>query len=405
MPSVQTDIRPLDDAIARLSAKTPIGSALRTEGWARVPLALRERAFFTAAMEDVRVLATMQDKILKRVSMIKEQAAHGQANVDAGSFIGDLKKLMRAQGIAPGGGGLTDFTSAARLKLIYDFQTTSAAEYARWKIAAQDATALDNFPAQELLRVEDRIQQRDWATRWQLAGGQFYTGRMIALKDDPVWTAISRFGTPWPPFDFGSGMGVEDVSREDAEALGIIQPGQSVDPMLDDFNKNLEASVRGLQPEHIELLKAQFGDQLQIKADRAVWQGNLIGDLVDKITAGIQTKEWINLGQATKQALKKSRPHMDITGYRLDMRSDDIKHIFGRHGEGKEKSSDQRPVTKLDLEMVPHVWRDPDSIKPGHKPRSLEFSKKLNGTLVTAEYQKDPEQKVFWLNTMWAKKE
>ena len=38
---------------------------------------------------------------------------------------------------------------------------------------------------------------------------------MVALKEDPVWTRISRFGQPWPPFDFNSGMGVEDVSHDE----------------------------------------------------------------------------------------------------------------------------------------------------------------------------------------------
>jgi hypothetical protein len=31
--------------------------------------------------------------------------------------------------------------------------------------------------------------------------------RMIARKDSPIWEALSRFGTPYPPFDFNSGCG------------------------------------------------------------------------------------------------------------------------------------------------------------------------------------------------------
>lgn len=39
---------------------------------------------------------------------------------------------------------------------------------------------------------------------------------MIALKSDRVWTNFSRFGRPYPPSDFGSGMGVEDIDRDEA---------------------------------------------------------------------------------------------------------------------------------------------------------------------------------------------
>lgn len=403
MPSANLNIAPLADAVKRMSDRTPIGAALKTKDWATVPLALRERAFFSATVENVRALAAMQDKLLKRAALVREDAAHGEAYVGAGSFIADLKKVLKEEGIMPAGGGMRDITSAARLKLIYDHHTASAANFARWK-TGQDPVALDNFPAQELLRVEDREQKRDWRGRWTAAGGQLYGGRMIALKSDPVWQRISRFNTPWPPFDFGSGMGVESVSREDAEQLGLLKRDERVEPVIEDFNAELEASAGGLSEEHINLLKAQFGDQIEIKGDRAAWQGNLVGDLVEKVIGGTQKKEWINLGQATTTAATKSRPFMDISGYRLDMRADDIKHILGSHGEGKETREKQRPVAKLDLEMVPHVWREPDLVKPGKKERSLEFYKKLNGTVVTAEYQKDPKQKVFWLNTMWVKK-
>lgn len=273
MPSSSVKIAPLADAIKRMSAKTPIGAALKTKDWAPVPLALRERAFFSATVENVRALATMQDKLLKRAALVREQAAHGEAYVGAGSFIADLKKVLKEEGIMPAGGGMRDITSAARLKLIYDHHTASAANFARWK-AGQDSTALDNFPAQELLRVEDRIEKRDWRARWTAAGGRLYGGRMIALKTDPVWTRISRFNTPWPPFDFGSGMGVESVSREDAEQLGLLKRDERVEPVIEDFNAELEASARGLRPEHITLLKAQFGDQIEIKGDRVVWRGS-----------------------------------------------------------------------------------------------------------------------------------
>ena len=93
--------------------------------------------------------------------------------------------------------------------------------YRHW-ITGQDPNTLDAFPCQELIRVEDRLAPRDWISRWTAAGGQIFDGRMIARIGDPIWIAISRFGKPWPPFDFGSGMGIESVGRDEAEALGVI---------------------------------------------------------------------------------------------------------------------------------------------------------------------------------------
>ena len=77
------------------------------------------------------------------------------------------------------------------------------------------------FPAQELIRVCDSKTPRNWTERWNSAGGKTCGGRMVALKDDPIWTRISRFGIPWPPFDFGSGMCIRDIDYDEAVKLGL----------------------------------------------------------------------------------------------------------------------------------------------------------------------------------------
>jgi hypothetical protein len=82
---------------------------------------------------------------------------------------------------------------------------------------------------------------------------------------------LSRFGKPWPPFDFGSGMGTEDLGRDEAEELGLIaieEPPPS--PELE-YNKELKASVENLDPELQEKLKDWFGDQIEIEGGTARW--------------------------------------------------------------------------------------------------------------------------------------
>ncbi len=99
-------------------------------------------------------------------------------------------------------------------------------------IQSCDPLAFNAFPAQELFRAESRLHTRDWPSRWTDAGDDFYGGgRMIALKSDPVWTAISAFDLPYPPYDYGSGMWVRDISREETESFGLIEPGESIEPL------------------------------------------------------------------------------------------------------------------------------------------------------------------------------
>lgn len=270
MPEIA--ISPLPEAVRRIAAKTPVASRLRTAEWSRVPLALRERAQFSAGVESVRLLGTIQDKLEKRIGMVQEEVAGGTAHVDRSSFIGDLRKIAQEEGLGTGTGGLTDVSSRKRLGLVYDMQTRQAAEFARWKMG-EDPDVLDAYPAQELIREEDRIVPRDWRARWAGKGGRFPMGRMVALKSDPVWAAISAFGTPWPPFDFGSGMGIEDVSREEAESLGVLPAGQKVEPQGErDFNESLEASVADVPPDLQDWMEMSFGDKVAIVDGRAEWR-------------------------------------------------------------------------------------------------------------------------------------
>jgi len=63
------------------------------------------------------------------------------------------------------------------------------------------------------------------------------TGRMIALKADPVWGELGSYGNfddalgvDHPPFAFNSGMGWREITRAECVALGVVGPdGQSID--------------------------------------------------------------------------------------------------------------------------------------------------------------------------------
>lgn len=255
--------QPFDAAVAKLGSRSPVASALKSAEWAAVPLALRERAFFSAQVANAETVAKLQGALTEALKL------EGDTFMDPSKFVAVMRQHLGAE---PGDTGeLTDLASRRRLELIYRQNIESAQEYGRWK-AGNDPDLLDAYPAQELIRVESREVERDWEKRWADAGGRLAGGRMVALKNDPVWAKLSRFGTPWPPFDFNSGMGVEDVDRAEAEALGLLKPG---DPAPETpavgFNSDMQASVTRLDPAVVEAAKASFGGAVQDKGGILQW--------------------------------------------------------------------------------------------------------------------------------------
>jgi len=137
-------------------------------------------------------------------------------------------------------GGLTDLSSDKRVDLIIDTQTKMAQGYARHE-AAQDPDVLEDFPADEMYRQRASKKKRDWDIIWNTKRAELgdatsaslatsKDGPFVALKNDPIWTAISRFGTPYPPFDYSSGMWVRDADDALAERLGVLRHGAKPAP-------------------------------------------------------------------------------------------------------------------------------------------------------------------------------
>lgn len=149
-------------------------------------------------------------------------------------------------------GTIEDLSSDQRIDLVIRVNTEMAQNHGWWE-QGQDPDLLDAFPAQELYRAEDRKVKRSWIQRWRAAGGKVYAGtspglpiepgfsegRLVARKDDPVWASISRFGNPYPPFDFNSGLDVREVDYPEAVALGVMQSGDQVKPRPVRFGESL----------------------------------------------------------------------------------------------------------------------------------------------------------------------
>jgi len=279
--------QPLADALAKISAKTPVGSILKSRDWAEVPLALRERAQFSATITSAKLLQAIQDRLQAQIALQRERLTGDKdALFDRSSFIDAIRDLAAAEGLAPTDpakqGTIQDITSIPRLGLIFDIQTQQATGYARWKLD-QSPGALIAFPAWRLVRERAAKVPRDWSARWAEAGDAIawqdaLPSPWVALKTSPIWAKLSRFNTPWPPFDFNSGMGLEDVDYDEAVSLGLVKSGELPKPTAEpDFNDQLRASVTNLDTDLIARLQRVFGRQLKIQDGAAWWTGDRAG--------------------------------------------------------------------------------------------------------------------------------
>ncbi len=276
---------PFKEAEQRLGQKTIVSVGLNTEGWRQIPLALRDRALFSAQIENVKFLQRMRELLNDFVTGAREEIILPDGSKTTALKVGSRAQfieLAREAAIAEGlgdqvdpdhSGTVRDITSAARLGLVFDVQTQSAHDYGSWKQGMQP-DVLAEFPAQRFIREVDVTTPRPL---------HLENEGVIRLKTDlGFWLSmnspsIGGFGVPWGPWGFNSGMGVEDVDRDAAEAEGLIEPGEPITPAELEFNSHLKASVQGLSPDLIARLRATFGDQVEMRGGEIRWVGKSAG--------------------------------------------------------------------------------------------------------------------------------
>ncbi len=276
---------PFKEALDKLGQKTVVASGLSSEEWSRkVPTGLRDRAFFSARVESAQFLQRSKDLLGDWLSSAREEITLPDGSKTTAlktggraDFVEQARRFAEEEGLgplAPGDKGtLKDITSQKRLELIFNVQTQSAHDFGEWK-QGQDPTLLDEFPAQRFVREVDVKHPR--IIHQQNEG-------VVRLKTDlDFWMAmnspsIGGFGVPYGPWGFNSGMGVEDVDRDEAEQLGLISADERVDPVDTEFNDELKASTEGLDPDVVQFLKDSFGDQVEVQGGKARWVGQSAG--------------------------------------------------------------------------------------------------------------------------------
>lgn len=125
---------------------------------------------------------------------------------------------------------------------------------------------LEVYPAQRMIRVRPVSVPRPYH---EAALG------VVRRKDDlAYWVGLNRdFGVPWGPWGFGSGVGVEDVDRDEAVEMGVMKEEDVVRPVERKFNEGLQAGVRDISGDMLAALERSTGGEaargaLRIQASR-----------------------------------------------------------------------------------------------------------------------------------------
>ena len=274
-----------------VAAKGVLPLDLSTEQWQGIAQDVKERAIFSAHIQDARFLQAAKDTVGRLVS--PEIGAGNELNkpgeyINPATARATLRDAMRGIGYEPTEAGVPAAVDLAdsRLDLIIKTNRDLAWGFAE-ATAGNTPEQLDAFPCWELVRMGMVAVPRDWIDRWAAAGGEFYQGRMIARKDDDVWQALGdgagldahegrdAIGNPYPPFAFNSEMWVEDVSRDEAEELGVIDPGEVVEATEAGLNDGLEADASGLDGFILGALLAGVGGMLHVASSRISLADNL----------------------------------------------------------------------------------------------------------------------------------
>lgn len=331
-----------------------------------LPTSLGSAEIRDAIAADVRARAVFSARVsnatfLSSIKFVIDELADGKTDLATARWY--LSETLKEIGYTPEdgfpedlgnppeavAGSLQDLRSTRRLELI--IRTQLALMRGRGQQLRGTAPArLKQFPAWELVRSQEKAAPRLWGgvhdgtppvrggdvdprPRWIIAGGvSLPSGRLIALKGDPVWGELGSSGNfddaldvDYPPFAFNSGMRWQEVSRGECNALGIRGPGgESIDEWLSEDHPTLvdtqsgiptpQASVKKLDPAIREAFEKREG--ITIVESTATTTGN-----EDEIRARIAARREANAArreELARQAAEKASAAYAKRGEELD---------------------------------------------------------------------------------------
>ncbi len=297
--------------------KTQLPTELRTREFARLPLWVKEQSFFMAGVIRAEILDVFRGA--------------AQAVVDGTVSEQEALRIIR-EGLAKSGykpepgqeGTIKDLNSVHRQLINL---RTNVALARGWTTDAEIRLNSDLFPAYELKRgafaeVPRLWKEKLWPETVRDSDSKASPDRMAALIDDPVWLALSDFGTPYAPLKWGSGMGQIAIGRRKAREWGLVpqtgpipkaKPPESLNSTLEVTSKITDPAARQRVVDDLQGLAAWSGDKIVFTDPNGSrpWPVAVLSNLlaIDNIdgTENYQKRairEWRDLG-GDAAALKK----------------------------------------------------------------------------------------------------
>ena len=224
----------------------------------QVPAYFRSQSYFsahTSAAETLNQYKTFLTDFLEGTT--EDIATPGGRSVTAlksggrSQFVDSVKTLL---GGSPdeGAGSVTTKSSTTRAELIFTTNQRQAWGRGQWE-EGNSPEILDYFPGARFVRIGFVQEPRPLHEEHR---------DEVHLKDDlKFWlamnsTEIGGFGVPYEPFGFNSQMGLEDVTREECIALGLIDANTQITPPDRAFNDTIQKSLEDMDPD----IKSQLLD-------------------------------------------------------------------------------------------------------------------------------------------------
>jgi hypothetical protein len=231
------------EALAYLIRKKALPTSATSAEIAQWDAALRDSSLFSAQtlmegyLEDIRtaVLSTIDPQRVRREDRVTPDnpegfVTEGMNDAQAREF---LREKLKGYGYSPDPekrGTIQDLSSNQRIDLVVQMNKRMAQSEGQ-KRQRQEPTILHAYPGWELFRAESRKERRNWHEIAKAAAAQtgskivlVGTEGVIALKNDPVWVAMSDFGREGSPVKWGSGMEFKDVHQRRMIELGFDLP-------------------------------------------------------------------------------------------------------------------------------------------------------------------------------------
>jgi hypothetical protein len=258
------------EALAHFVAKRILPTTFTSQEMRAVDASIRRQSFWSAQNNLAEILADEKGKILS-ILQPKQEAREGLEHTVTVGFNPAyarqaIKEHFRAIHYDPGEdlrGTIQDLSGDKRINLVVDTNVKLAHGAGHFVQGNLDPNVVDLWPAWEFIRAVHRKEPRDWEgpnglwlNACRRAGDdsaiRVYakTGRMCALKSSGVWIEISDpdytpggIGEPYDPAAFGTGMVREEMSREETEDVGLLEPGQPAKPAAFDLASLFKAAA------------------------------------------------------------------------------------------------------------------------------------------------------------------